>query len=148
MKRVIITILLSIIIATIGINICLADRPPIIPAGTSEALNIPSISNQQLKDKNTTPEQYVQGVVLPTLTQTIIALAGGLSFLFIIIGGIQILTAYGNEESLSNGRKTVTFAIVGLVISLLSYAIVSIISSVQIGEKQGQSQSQSNQESK
>ena len=57
-----------------------------------------------------------------------------------IVGGIQILTAYGNEEKVSAGKKTMTYAIVGLLIAILSYAIVSIISGVRLAgtPQQGQ----------
>lgn len=56
-----------------------------------------------------------------------------MAVLFIIIGGIQILTAYGSDEKISSAKKTITYAIVGLLIAILSYAIVTIISSIQIG---------------
>ncbi|MFC1750864.1 hypothetical protein ACFL2V_18890, partial [Pseudomonadota bacterium] len=70
--------------------------------------------------------------LLPTITQTVIAAAGGLAILFIIIGGVQLLTAYGSDEKVTNAKKTITFAIVGLLIAILSYAIVSIISAVNL----------------
>jgi glucose uptake protein GlcU len=77
-------------------------------------------------------EQFFGGSLLPTITKTIIEAAGVTAILFIIIGGIEILTAYGNDEKIGKGKKTVTFAIVGLLISILSYAIVSIISGINL----------------
>jgi len=63
-----------------------------------------------------------------------------MAFLFIIIGGIQILTAYGNDEKITNAKKTIQYAIVGLLIALLSYAIVSIIGGLNIGQNPNQTQ--------
>ena len=47
--------------------------------------------------------------------------------LFIIIGGFQMVTAAGNEEGYLKARKTVTWAIIGLVIAMLSFSIVAIV---------------------
>ena len=106
---------------------------PIIPGDAEKQgidLYIPH-SPQRVKSEG----QFIGEEFLPSLTQTIIALAGGFAFLFIIIGGIQILTAYGNEEKIGNAKKTITYAIVGLLIAILSYAIVSIISGIKIGKQ-------------
>lgn len=103
------------------------QRAPIIPEGAG-TLQIPSI-----KEGSTIPqEQYLGGVFLPTITNIVIAAAGSGALLFMIIGAIEILTAYGNDDKIANGKKTITYALVGLVIAMLSYAIVTIISSIQL----------------
>ncbi len=55
------------------------------------------------------------------------ALASFVAVLYIIIGGIHYLTAYGNEEKATRGKQTVTWAIVGLIICILAYFLVSIV---------------------
>ncbi len=103
--------------------------PPIIPPGVeNEALIIPHADDPD--DEGA----YFQGTYLPAITNVIIGMAGGLTFLFIVIGGIQLLTAYGDEEKITGAKKTITYAIVGLLVAILSYAIVSIISGIQIGQ--------------
>lgn len=74
----------------------------------------------------------LQNSVLPWVTTLIVTIAGGLALLFMIVGGIQMLTAYGNEEKLGEAKKTITWALVGLVISILSYAIVQVIISIRL----------------
>lgn len=83
-------------------------------------------------DKNIPQEQYLGGIFLPTITRIVIASAGAMAVIMIIIGGIEMLTAYGNEEKIGNAKKTITYAIVGLVVAILSYAIVTIISSIKL----------------
>ena len=110
--------------------VCMAQqtsRPSIIPGDTKENLLLPTSGSTDLSE-----EQFFGGVFLPNITQAIIALAGAFAFVFMIIGGIQILTAYGNEEKIASGKKTVTYAIVGLLIAILAYAIVSIVSAIRI----------------
>jgi hypothetical protein len=103
-----------------------SNRPPIVPAGTTEQLYIPTTPSGQVE------ENFIGGNLLPSVTKTVIAAAGATAILFIIVGGIQILTAYGVDEKINKGKKTITFAIVGLLIAILSYAIVSIISGIRL----------------
>ncbi len=105
-------------------------RPPIIPdfvqSENDKKLLIPTAG-----DKN--PNELITGSFIPTLTKTVISFAGALAVLFIIIGGVQILTAYGDDGKVETAKKTITYAIIGLLIAMLSYAIVSIISGIQLG---------------
>lgn len=52
---------------------------------------------------------------------------GALAVIFIIIGGLQIATAAGNPARLKQGREAVIYSVVGLVVALLAYAIVTFI---------------------
>ncbi len=108
--------------------------PPIIPvqdgdaATKDETLIIPHAT------EGATAGAYFQSVYLPEITRVVIAIAGAAAFLFVIIGGIQILTAYGDEEKITGAKKTIEYAIVGLIIAILSYSIVSIIGGVQVSQ--------------
>ena len=55
-------------------------------------------------------------------------LAGVVSVIFIIIGGIQYSTS-GGGDGLKKAKKTITYAVAGLVISLASYGILVFIQS-------------------
>ena len=57
----------------------------------------------------------------------LLGIAGTLAILFVIIGGYQYLTSGANPEMAERGKKTLTNAIIGLVIIILSYTVVSII---------------------
>lgn len=133
MKTIARNIVLALVVALMAAGISFAqssNRPPILPTDLSpdeRALIIPNSANSSSPE-----EQYFGGYVLPAITRTVIALSGALAFVFMIVGGIQILTAYGNEERVAAGRKTMAFAVIGLVIAMLAFAIVQIISSVQI----------------
>ena len=50
--------------------------------------------------------------------------------IMVLVGGFQIMTAGGNAEKISSGRKTILYAAVGFVIVLLAESVVSIIQSV------------------
>ncbi len=119
-----------IILSLLSVPTALAqsNRPPIIPAGseTEDPLLLPHTPEGQVE------EQWLGGALLPNITRTVIAAAGATAVLFVIIGGIQMLTAYGSDEKIAKGKKTIMWALVGLLISILSYAIVTMISSIKL----------------
>ncbi len=51
-----------------------------------------------------------------------------LSLAFLIYGGFLWMTSEGNKQTLENARKTLTFSIIGLVIVLLSFAVINGLS--------------------
>ena len=50
-----------------------------------------------------------------------------LGVLFLIIGGVTILTSRGDEQKLGTGKKTITWAVVGIILLVLAFALVNII---------------------
>ncbi len=99
------------------------QAPPIVPPGSGTLI---------LPGSETTSERGLLDKLLPSITRTIIALAGALAVLFMIYGGIQILTAYGKPDKIEAAKKTITWAIAGLLIAILSYSIVSIIGGIRL----------------
>lgn len=49
--------------------------------------------------------------------------------IFVIVGGVRILASAGNEESVTKGRKTIIFAVVGLVVIFFARVIVGFFTS-------------------
>ncbi len=49
---------------------------------------------------------------------------------FIVIGGFRMVISQGNEEAVTAARKTITWAILGLVIASLSFSIIAIVQSL------------------
>ncbi len=53
--------------------------------------------------------------------------AAALSIIFIIIGGIKIITSAGDEKKLASATGTLTYAIIGLVVTILAFVIIRIV---------------------
>ncbi len=102
---------------------------PINPLSAKEQekqpLKLPGINDKD-------PSKYIQQKFIPAVTNAIIASSGGFALLFVIIGGIQMLTAYGNDEKITTAKKTLTWALAGLLIAILSYSIVQILVSISV----------------
>ena len=50
-----------------------------------------------------------------------------IAVLMVIWGGVLYLTSAGDESKAENGKKTVTYALIGLIIAGLAYGIVEVI---------------------
>lgn len=75
--------------------------------------------------------QSASGLILSVI-DILLVIAGILAVLFIIIGGIRYILAHGNEEQAEAAKGTITHAVIGLVIIILSFVIVRIISNALI----------------
>ena len=53
--------------------------------------------------------------------------SGGIAFLLILFGGLQIMTSAGNPEQLNAGRELVSSAITGLLLIIFSVFILQFI---------------------
>jgi hypothetical protein len=59
----------------------------------------------------------------------LLLITGGLTVLFMIIGGFMYMTSGANPNGAKRGKETVQYAAIGLVVIVLSYAIVLAVSS-------------------
>lgn len=104
------------------------EIPPINPV-KQETVHLPGASGSL-----DTQPKYIAETFLPNVTKTVVSVTGGLSLLFVIVSGIQILTAYNSEERIGAAKKTLTWALLGFIISILSYGIVQIIVSINLSK--------------
>jgi hypothetical protein len=56
-----------------------------------------------------------------------LALSGSIFLFLIVYGGIIIMTAAGNTEAVSKGKKIITWAIIGALILGAAYAITQLV---------------------
>ncbi|MCL4353721.1 pilin [Patescibacteria group bacterium] len=56
--------------------------------------------------------------------------AGVAALVFVILSGIKFLTSGGDPKQVEGARQTMTYAIIGLVIILLSSAILNLIAGI------------------
>jgi len=95
--------------------------------------------NEQETVKNT--PNFVSGIpvfcsaqqILLKVVNLLMALAAGVALVFIIIGGYQYMVSGGSEETAEKGRKTLTNAVLGLVIIIMSYSIIRIVTGALTG---------------
>lgn len=67
------------------------------------------------------------------IVSTLLFFVGALAVIFVIVGGIQYITSSGDPKRIEQAKNTLTYAVAGLVIAILSFAIVSFVRS-QLGK--------------
>src|SRR5882672_286701 len=65
--------------------------------------------------------------IIAQVVDIILGFAGLIAMLYIILGGYQFITSAGNSDQAEKGRKTLTNAIIGLVIIILSFVIIRLV---------------------
>jgi len=58
-------------------------------------------------------------------SQTLIAIAGSIAVIFVMYGGYQYVL--GGQDAQAEAKKTITYALIGLVISLMAWVLVDIV---------------------
>lgn len=66
---------------------------------------------------------YLASDILLILT----AAAGAISLIFIVIAGIKFVTSGGDPKKLGSATSTLTYAIIGLVVTILAFVILRVV---------------------
>ncbi len=74
--------------------------------------------------------------VFKQVTNTILYIVGIIAVIMLIIGGIKYVVSGGDSKKVTDAKNTVLYAIIGLVIAFLAFAIVNfVISALPSSEK-------------
>lgn len=63
-----------------------------------------------------------------TVINIILGIIALVAVLMIVIGGFKYVISRGDAKAVESATKTITWAVIGLVVAVLAYAIVSIVS--------------------
>lgn len=67
------------------------------------------------------------GQLISAVVGLLLILAGILAFLYLILGGIQWITAGGDKAGMETARNKITHAIVGLIIVGAAWALMILV---------------------
>lgn len=90
-------------------DVCSQD----VPQGVKDAAGCPGNSNSDLP------------TVIQNILNAIIGVAGLISVVYIVVGGIQYMTSSGDSNKTEKAKKTILYALIGLIVCALSFAIVN-----------------------
>lgn len=117
---------------------------PVVPVSVSAAEcndsnigNPGSGSNATLNGVNCaqgagTPGQlFGDGSIFTTVVNIMLFIIGAICVIMLIWGGIRYTTSAGNSASVTSAKNTIMYAIIGLIIAFLAFAIVNwVLSSI------------------
>ncbi len=92
--------------------------------------DVPSISNIKL------PTSHFQnlGELIVAVINWLLTLCGALAVVAIIYSGIMYITAGGDSEKAATARKNITWAVIGIVVVLLSLVTVAWVNGITSGK--------------
>lgn len=71
--------------------------------------------------------------VLSQVTEKVLLIVGVISVIMLIWGGIRYIISGGDSKKVTDAKNTVLYAIIGLIICLLAYAIVKFVINATLG---------------
>lgn len=85
-------------------------------------------------DNNTCKDAKGATIACPTLperaqtiTNVFLFALGAIAVIMIIIGGIRYVLSGGDSTSITGAKNTIMYAVIGLVVAILAYAIVNFV---------------------
>ncbi len=70
------------------------------------------------------------GDVYGNLVQAALGFAGIVLFILLLLGGFKYITSGGDPKAVESAQKTLTYAIGGLILIILSYLILVLIGAI------------------
>lgn len=68
-----------------------------------------------------------EGSVFQTVTNVMLFLIGAISVVMLIYGGIRYTISQGDSTAVTNAKNTIMYAVIGIVIAILAFAIVNFV---------------------
>jgi hypothetical protein len=65
--------------------------------------------------------------IFTTLSNVLLFLVGAISVIMIIIGGLRYVISGGNSANVTAAKNTILYAIVGIIVAVLAYAIINFV---------------------
>jgi len=65
--------------------------------------------------------------ILPRIALGLIGFVGAATLIMLIVSGIRFATLYGNDEDVDKAKSEIIYSIIGFIVAILAFTIVSII---------------------
>ena len=103
---------LATFLGGIGLAVPVLAQAQWDPDSVGSSTNLPNVGFKQ---------------ILTNIAKWVSFALGALGLIFLIVGGIMYVTAGGNEDRIGTATRLITYAVIGIVVGLLSYSISTII---------------------
>lgn len=65
--------------------------------------------------------------IFRTIVNVILFLIGAISVIMLVVGGIKYTVSNGDSNDVTSAKNTIMYAIVGLIIAILAFAVVNFV---------------------
>ncbi len=113
----------------------------LVALGGSSLAALPFVGTAQAADCSTTGNAVQTGAncakgngqpddlqtQITTITNTLLLVVGIAAVIMLIVGGFQYIFSSGDQARVGSAKNTILYAIIGIVVALLAYAIVNFV---------------------
>jgi hypothetical protein len=72
-------------------------------------------------------ETNTLGARFEDIVNVMLYVLGAIAVIMIVIGGIRYATSGGDSSSIKGAKDTILYAVIGLIVAILAYAIVNFV---------------------
>jgi hypothetical protein len=120
-KNTIGSLVLGTVLALVAVFTPLA---PSVAAQCDPSLGIQGGVN--CTNSDSTPDNlFAADGIFVTIVNILLFIIGAISVIMLIIGGIRYTTSAGDSGNVTGAKNTILYAIIGLVVAFLAYAVVN-----------------------
>lgn len=92
----------------------------------ASALSLMDVINGNYRGKGQPTELFDgSSAIIPRIINLMLFIVGILAVIMLIWGGIRYVISGGNSDRVKDAKNTILYAIVGLIVAILGYAIVN-----------------------
>jgi len=120
-KNLVRALLPSIVVASMSLTVMAAPLAGAVFDGSVQGGADSARGNDQSADL------FGSAGIFRTITNVLLFILGAISVIMIIIGGLRYVISGGNSTAVTAAKNTILYAIVGVIVALLAYAIVNFV---------------------
>lgn len=104
-----------------------AQAAGVVDSGISGGAKSAQGTNQEGDAASLFGDGSGQGGIFKTITNVLLFLIGAISVIMLIVGGIRYVVSGGDSSAVQGAKNTILYAIVGVVVAILAYAVVNFV---------------------
>jgi hypothetical protein len=100
------------------------------PASTAcdpNTLSLQNGVNCASPDETRNKTLFAPGGIFQTISRILIFIVGAVAVIMLIIGGLRYVLSAGDAKNVTAAKDTILYAIIGIVVALLSFALVQFV---------------------
>jgi hypothetical protein len=129
-KNLIRTLVPSLVVASLSFTVMAAPMASALDGGIQGGADSARGTDQ-------TANLFGQSGIFRTITNVLLFILGAISVIMIIIGGLRYVISGGNSTAVTAAKNTILYAIVGVIVALLAYAIINFVLTSFTGNSSG-----------
>jgi hypothetical protein len=114
-----------------GVAATVVDSAPVYAAQsgcTDPSANDPLTAGASCSQANGTRDNlFAPNGIFVVVANTLIFLVGAVAVIMLIVGGLRYVVSSGDSKAVESAKNTILYAIVGIVVAVISFALVQFV---------------------